>query len=359
MALQAKAADFCIDTSEGFQLALDVASSNQESNHIMLVQGLYRATESGVPNTGFKWFHSDVQPLVISGGWLKIQDQCVAPDVPVDPRETVINGGFFDRGFEVVVGQQEINLTITNLEIRFGSSPPPINGFLTRGAGMKIASASQSQFAGSILLDRILLQDNNGVNAAALYVEGAEHVVVRNSVFLSNRPSHYGTSLITVPDGGRAYFVNNVFRGNHVLNLVNDPHAAAEFHAEPNSQTLIANNLFWANDNFSDVLLTGDAFAERWLVNNLVFYVNGVRPTVDVGNFASQVIEISNDWIPHVDSEYINAAFSPDPNLTHLFEHAWQPGPMDIMGNIRVYGGGLDIGPGEETELLVFKNNFD
>ncbi len=353
-----RAADICVSTPEGFQQALNLAASNQEANHIMLVQEEYRATQSGT-NFGFKWYHSSADPLVISGGWLLENNQCVEPSEPAEPRDTVINGGAFDRGFEVLVGAQDINLTLTNLFIKFGSSPPPIVGYLTRGAGIKIANINATPFGGVVVLDRLLLQDNYGVNAAALYVSGAEHLVVRNSAFFRNRASHYGGLLIEVPATGRLYFVNNTFRGNQTINTDPNPHVAAEFSGVLGSEILIANNIFWGNDYMLDVLLTGSDDAEIWLLNNHFNYLEGLVPDVDSDNFHNPVIEISNDYIPHIGSSYINAAFMPDPGQAGQFIHDWSPGHLDFMGQPRIHGGGLDISAGEESVLLVFKADFD
>ncbi len=352
-------ADYCVTNGLSFQQALNDAATNAESNHIKLVQGTFFATDSGVNNTGFKWYHNNAQPLVISGGWEMENGQCEAPLIVADPTTTIIHGGLFDRGFEVFVGAAAIDLTLTNLYIKFGSSPPPIIGYLTSGAGIKIASESNDQFFGKVLIDRVMFEDNFGINASALYINGAEHLVIRNSVFHKNRPSHYGTALIHVPDGGRAYFVNNVSRGNNILNQVDDPHAAIEFLSSPNSQVMVANNIFWANSGQLDILFSGDQTAERWLVKNMIYYLDGELPTVDQDNFIIQVLTIGNDWIPYVDSIFVNTAFHPEPNLTHLFEHDWQPGPVDLKGQPRVYGGGLDIGAAEHTSRLVFKSGFD
>ncbi|MEZ5472818.1 MAG: hypothetical protein R3E90_13690 [Marinicella sp.] len=354
-----QAADFCVDSGLAFQQALDTAALNQQANHIQLVQGQFNAVDSGVNNTGFKFHHSSADPLIISGGWLLQNGLCVVPTVPAEPRDTVINGNAFDRAFEVFVGAAPLNFTFTNVYLKFGSSPPPIVGHLTRGAGLKIASTIQAQYAGTVVLDRLYLQDNHGVNSAALYVSGAEHVLVRNSAFFRNRASHYGGLLIEVPSGGRLYFVNNTYRGNQTTNSDLDAAGEAEFWGEAGSQLLVANNIFWGNDGLLDLAFTGSVDADVWLLNNHFNHLDGWLPDVDQNNMYQSIIDINNDYIPFIDSPYINAGFLPDPNQAGQFIHDWSPGSLDFMGQNRINGGGLDISAGEENIVLVFQADFD
>lgn len=354
-----QAADFCVDTGLSLQQALDNAASNQEANHIKLVQGQFNAIDTGVNNTGFKFHHESADALIISGGWLKQSGQCVAPPVPAEPRDTVINGNAFDRAFEVFVGAAPLNFTFTNVTLKFGTSPPPIVGFLTRGAGLKIASSIQAQYGGMVLLDRLFLQDNHGVNSAALYVTGAEHVVVRNSAFFRNRASHYGGLLIEVPTGGRLYFVNNTYRGNQTTHSDPDAAGEAEFSGAVGSQMLVGNSIFWGNDGLLDLAFTGAEDADVYLLNNHFNHLDGWLPDVEQDNMYQSVIEISNDYIPFIGSPYINAAFMPDQSQAGQFIHDWSPGSLDFMGQPRINGGGLDISAGEENLFLVFQADFE
>ncbi|WP_223789744.1 hypothetical protein [Marinicella meishanensis] len=352
------AEEYCVDNTQDLLNALSVVNGVNEPSHIKLVQGDYHPIHNGQGSFGVVWLHNTPHHLEISGGWLLHNGQCTEDLSVANPMDTRLLGDQTVRGFDVEVGSEPLNLTLRNLSIMGGTSPPPaIAGYFTYGAGLKIQRPGQDHFVGNVVLDRLFFSENHGYNASALFVDGASHLLVRNSVFYHNRNYQNHSIIIHTPDDARTYFVNNFVHGNYRLNA-NDPSSAASFATQGNGQVFIANSGFYIND-VEDLHLAGDGLGAHWLVHNHYLNLAGIAPVIEVNNLNDSVIYMSNDYIPYIHSPYINAGTTPDPNLQHLFEHQWDPGELDFWGEVRNHGGGIDVGASEHRLDLVFKAAFE
>jgi len=356
------AATFCAKTSAQFQAALNQANANGENDEIRIQIG----DHSTPGENQFNFLNSESQDLVISGGWISIGNIDCAVQSGY-PQLTRLDGDGSSPVLWYVSDGFDGNLTVSNLSI--------VNGFTTlaglnSGLGLYISNTQSS----SALIDRVYFADNQSPAGSAFRLAGGDLLTIRNSVFANNiADDGFGTLSINMLENAEGlYFINNTLVDNQTNSTwtgTNNTAGLSLSMAESMQnipQTLIANNLFWGNEN-SDLFVSG-AGGMAYLYHNNYELVGGTF--ADQANNLSLPPLLSTDplnFTPTAQSPLIDTGYGPFvPIVTLPFEQNWYVGEADFddgspfaQANGRLIGLGLDIGAVEAPETPIFKTGFE
>ncbi len=356
-----QAAVFCVKSATQLQTALNDASSNGQDDEIRIQVGDYIT-----PNSQFMFINDEGFDLAITGGWFSIGNiDCVVQRTY--PLLTTLDGNNSTPVMWFSSDGYAINVTVSNLSV--------INGFTTlsglnSGLGLYITNTQDS----NILVDQVYFAGNQSPAGSALRMGGGHLLTVRNSVFQDNiTNSGFGTlSVNMLADAKGFYFINNTLLDNQTDSTWNGNNNTAGLsmslseNAQNIPQALIANNLFWGNEN-SDFFVSAVG-GMTYLYNNN--YENGGGTFADQANNMSlppQLSAAALDFTPAPDSPLIDSGYGPFvPIITLPFEQNWHPGDEDFDDGAplgqnlgRVIGSGLDIGAVEAPDYPIFKDGFE
>lgn len=345
-----QAADFCVDTASEFQDALDDAAINGQNNHIKLVSGVYLTANNGVPNKGFIHQNSMPGSLTISGGWsLSGSGNCFFTRVRDSAYATVLSGSGQDQVLFIAIGNANADITLSNLSINNGAS----GGTSGPVGGLVIGGYTSQDLAGNVLLDRLVFIGNEGNYHAALLIDSAGRVDVKNSLFRNNSVNISYTASINTDSSEGVYFTNNTVTQNHsgTANGV----AGVLLRNMGDGGVVSANNIFWNND-FWDVVFSGTS-ANHHLLHNLYESATG-HAGIEFGNIQTNPLFNTNYSLSD-QSPAINAGLTPPENAPNPpVELNWTVGDYDLRSYTRTQGSSTDLGA-METVDYIFGSGFE
>ncbi len=360
---QGMTATFCAKTTTQIQDALIAASNNGEDDEIRIEIGDYLTPN----NNQFNFSNGESFDLSISGGWLSVGNlDCVVQRTY--PLLTTLDGNNSSRVLIYGSGGFESNLTVSNLSI--------INGFTTvdgLNGGLGIYINNTLTQTGEVLVDQVYFAGNESPRGSALRMGGGYLLTVRNSVFENNTANGEGSVRVDLTANSFGlYFINNTLLNNQT-NLSNSQifntsglFLSLDENAQNAPQALVANNLFWDNEN-SDLYVGGNGGVSYLYNNN---YERGGGSLTDVANNMSLPPMLSStplDFTPSPDSPLIDSGYGPFPEIVPLpFEQSLDPGVEDFDDGAplgeplgRIINLGIDIGAVEAPEKPIFKNGFE
>jgi len=243
--IEARAATFCVNSSDDFADALAAAEGNGEDNDIRLRTGLYVAPDGG--------FHIDLldgrHSLSVVGGYT--DDACVerthvAAETALDGRDAVrpltidtstsfgnadpahritVSGLFFTGGHDAIVGALKISDSgpiyggIIVVEDNVFADNATETGVLEGGPALLAATDGPDLAGGTGLFVRNnLFIRNSGPNAPAVFVYSNNRIAVTSNTFAANIATDmtldervtFASFTLSGVD-----FSNNVFSDNH------------------------------------------------------------------------------------------------------------------------------------------------
>ncbi|WP_223789745.1 hypothetical protein [Marinicella meishanensis] len=345
-----QAADFCVDTASEFQEALDDAASNGQNNHIKLVSGVYLTSSNSVPNTGFVHQNSMPGSLTISGGWsLSGSGNCHFTRVRDSAYATVLSGSGQDQVLSIAIGNVNANISLSNLSINNGASggtSGPVGGLVIRGY-------TSQDLAGDVLLDRLVFNGNEGNYYAALRIDSAGRVDVKNSLFRNNSVNISYTAWISSDSSEGVYFTNNTVTQNHSGSASGV--SGVLLRNMGDGGVVAANNIFWNND-FWDVVFSGTS-ANHHLIHNIYESATG-HAGIEFGNSQTNPL-FNTDYSLSDQSPAINAGLTPPENNPNPpIELNWTVGDHDVRSYARTQGFQTDLGA-METIDNIFGSGFE
>lgn len=211
--IEARAATFCVDSSDAFAAALATAEANAEDNDVRLRTGLYVAPDGG--------FHIDLldgsHSLSIVGGYTNeacTERTAAAAETALDGRDAVrpltidtstsfgnadpthritVGGLFFTGGHDAIVGALKISDSgpiyggIIVVEGNVFADNATETGVLEGGPAL-LAATDGPDFAGGTgtFVRNNLFIRNTGPNAPAAFVYSNNRVAVTNNTFVAN-----------------------------------------------------------------------------------------------------------------------------------------------------------------------------
>ncbi len=350
-----RAAEFCVTNTQELNVALFVAGSNGQSDHIKLKPGTYVVAD----NVGFIYGEIDSEShiLEISGGWIDFFDNDCGIQLTGDPYDTVLDGNNQHRIFDFVPNRGS-NIYLSHLAF--------LNGFQTGGGnngGAIRMTGGDGMGLGSIVIENSVFINNKAFGAGSVIIADAYKIVFRNNIVVSS-DSESGFYVVNLRsrNGVGIYATNNTIMFNsgglnvNVSNIPNAPEA---------SQAFIANNLLWGNDE-ADVRTIGNG-TKFFYNNNYGIIVNGV-PGNSSGNisyppaFEPGIL----NFTPSINSPLVGAGRN-QPFLVPIptpFQFLWTEGALDVEGNVRNQGNRIDIGAVESPhemfiEIPIFADGFE
>ena len=358
-------AQFCVDNLTDLQNAFNISSSNGEDDVIKLKPGTFTAVNS-TPITYNGTVNGENFALEISGGWSDIGLlDCVTQNR--NSLATTLSGNKFQRVLQISANGSNSDITISNLSIVNGQ----IDNLVVLGA---LQMNLGGNYAGEVLIDRVYFANNFGFSGSAVHIFTSHNqakFTVRNSVFESNTTTS-GSGVFVLNNGGSAmntefYFINNTVMLNMSESV--EPNAVSglrlTLNTDPNSQVLLANNVFWLNDN-SDFSVNAPQSAQTYVYNNN--YQQGLGQFEDqANNFAGDPM-LALDFTPLPGSPLIDQGASPgELPISTPFLQGWDFGasaftgnPMFLFAAPRVVNRQVDIGAAEAPpEVPIFANGFE
>jgi hypothetical protein len=340
------AATFCVDTPAELTTALQIASSNGESDQIRLKVGEYAAP---LPN-GFIVSFSALESLEITGGWSDFNNiPCLVRNN--DPRSTIIDGGDTHPLLRatLAVGNVEGNLVIRNLTLRNGRGPD--------GQNIGAVHFGLPPSNVRILVDRVLFWSNSAYGGAAVTALGMQRLTIRNSAFQFNTVrENSGTVQISLTrDDQRFFFVNNTMTSNthNGTQATRCSALALQVPVDGTSpEMLVVNNILWGNTDYDLCLPIDEA---------VHLYHNNIQDQFRSAQFESGNLSVPPQLAPQLlditplpGSPMIDAGLTEPPPLLDPplpIEDDWGYGDLDFNGLVsgRVVGEGVDIGAAEST----------
>jgi len=345
---QSTAAEFCATSSAGLQLVLAAAENNGESDVIRIAEGAYDAPVGGY------YFDSDENfDLEISGGWSEFFGNPCGQQVSPNAFGTVVDGNGTDRGMTIRVGQSS-DIKVSHLFF--------LNGFVTgsgqRGGGLNVSP--KVGYLGNVLIENNTFISNSATYGGALYMNGGYRIVVRNNLFTANHSETSSTVELYNNEAWGIYFTNNtVYQNTTDSTNPNNP-AGLYLSTIGTSSALVANNIFWNNDN-QDFRAIGDGY--KYLKNNDYQSFSGGFNEISMNIQVAP--EFESGWLnytPVYNSPLVNGGITPPPfvPIPPPFASDWEVGTHDIYGNPRMQNTQIDIGAVESPHGdLIFIDGFE
>jgi hypothetical protein len=327
------AAIFCVSTSAELLTALGTAANNNANDDIRLRAGVY-TNPAGVQSAFY--VGADDFAITVSGGWTNAgMIPCFARTG--SPRATVIEGSATQRAMNFGTSPGTADITVQNMTFRGGRSSGP-------GAGLLISSVAG--FAGDVLIDHVIFEDNHSELFGGGFSGGSDggFFRMRDCLFVGNSG-----------DDGRGYagiFTTNaaspastrMFVGNNtvVANACTAPPCIdGAFFFSGNSRQAVFNNLFVSNAGVDIRIAT----------STLELYANNYL-------LVSGIPAVSTDNVGFADPHFINAAardfrLRRSSPLIDLGTIQFTLSATDLGGAPRILGNGPEIGAHEEDSIFI------
>jgi len=342
------ATEYCVTTSAGLEFALTVSEANGQSDIIRIAEGAY-----DVPVGGFYFDSDENYDLDISGGWSAfLSNPCGQRPTP-NAFGTMLDGKGANRVMTLSVGQSS-DLKVSHLFF--------LNGFVAgtnqHGGGLNVAS--KEGHLGQVLIENNTFYNNSATLGSALSIVRGYRIDFRNNLITLNHSELGSAVLIGNADAWGVYFTNNTVYQN--TSDSNQPtNAAGLFLATfGTSSALVANNIFWDNDNH-DIRVIEDGY--KYLKNNDYQSYSGSFDEVSMNMQVAP--EFESGWFnytPVYNSPLVNAGTTP-PSVIPIpppFISDWSVGTHDINGDARTQHAQIDIGAVESPHGdLIFIDGFE
>jgi len=338
------ATDFCVTTSAGLEFALAASEANGQSDIIRIAKGFYPA-----PSGGFDYYSTENFTLIISGGWSEKFGNPCGQQVSPNAFNTTLDGLSTNRIMTLRV-DQDSQVRVAHLFFA--------NGFVTgvgeRGGGLHIFGSNG--YSGKIIIENNAFMNNHSRHGGALSIGGGFRIDVRNNLFSFNHTESSAAVELVINDAFGIYFNNNTIYANTTDSTMPD-NAAGLYLSTSGASALMANNLFWDNDNH-DIKAFGDYTYLKF--NNLESYYG----TFDVVSMNIHVLPEFEPgffgFIPVYNSPLVNGGTQPIQVIPTPFEHGWIIGTKDLYGNPRIQNTQIDIGAVESPHGdLIFIDDFE
>jgi len=331
---------FCVANDVELINALDVADSNNVSDHIKLRSATFFSPSGGFIYNGTNEAHD----IEISGGWTPNgvgSGDCTFFDYTTS---SSINGLGLNSGLSIIANSS------TNISIRhvtFKNGDLGLNGVNSLGGGLMIEN--NSLLEETILIEGCTFVNNTAVDGAALLIFGQnDSVVVRNNLFTGNTAGTGGTINISQNNGDGVFFINNT-----VINNDGEEPASGMIISSTNlAKSFIINNVLWANQ-VADLQLLGNGIKHLYN-NDITLMVDYVGTLISSGNISLSPMYLLGGYLPMKDSPLFNSGRHP------LIAETWQLSNFDIRGRNRILHGRVDIGAFErQLPDLIFADDFE
>ncbi|MGJ8663331.1 MAG: hypothetical protein ACSHWU_06760 [Marinicella sp.] len=351
MTFNLHAAEFCANTGAGIQAALTIAQSNNQHNVIKIVEGSYTT-----PGSEFSYSEGAGWDLTISGGWTEFFGNTCGQQLSGDPWNTVLDGDSTTRIMNIRSGGNS-EITISNLTFINGG-----NAALSAGGGLRFWHASGFTHTGQVNIERSIFINNQAEKASAItFYSSGERSYFRNNIFTLNESTNGNNTIeINQDSGSGIYFTNNTVFDNS--GDASNNFGGLQVYTATGSETLIVNNILYNNGNRDlHLSFSGDVYLKTNNIGNLF----GTTPIESTGNISAPPHFVPGlfSYTPASYSQLLNAGTKPCSTcpLPIPFDEFWILGTVDILGDIRVQHGRVDIGAIEsphESEL-IFVNGFE
>lgn len=343
-----QSAEFCVGTVAELRSALATAESNFEADDIRLELGNY-----ATGGLAFEYTDGNGQDLKISGGWIDFFGNDCGIQTPNEHFQTVIDGDGVSRGMDIALSGNadlEVNgLTFTD-------------GFhVNSGGGLSVTKLNGLN-TGVITIANNAFLNNEAMFNAAMRISGAATIHVRNNLVIANHANNVFAVSVTQSDANGIYFNNNTVIGN---TAVNGQQAGVHLYVDGSSSVLVANNILNGNDD-TDLQVVENGSGNFYLYNNNVDQTVMSSPQFNANNFnkPNRFQPGLLNFVPAANSPLLDAGRTPCGQICPFptpFVNNWQLGDTDILAQLRVQGGAVDIGAFESSEPrdLIFWDRFE
>ncbi len=342
------AAEFCVTSSAGLQTALNSAASNSQHDVIKIAEGSYTT-----PGAEFSYYGVNSWDLEISGGWSEFFGNPCGQQLSGNAFATTLDGNTSNRVLRIRA-HGTADIKISGLMIANG-----LVGNTFRGGGLYVYS-SQNDHLGNITIEKTAYLNNEAEFGGAISLSGGHRVILRNNLFAANHSLSGHTVSIVQNNSYGVYFTNNTM-------ILNDTDSGTlssglRLYISGSSQSLIANNILYDNENF-DLTLAGSG--NHHVYNNNIGVQNGVAPWAAINNFSLPNRFDSGilNFTPSNTSPLVNNGTHPCSvcPIPVPFDDAWGLGLTDMEGDTRVLVNRVDIGAFESPyeRDLIFWNGVD
>ncbi len=308
---RARAAVFCVNTSDALQLALDAAATNNEDDTIQVVQDTYLT-----PGKEFQYLSQETFSIILLGGFTTGCQSRV-----LDPTNTILDGQNANRVIRINRGLGSGDIVFQGFTVRNGNAQDSWDG----GGGLNFGGSADS--SGNYTIDHNIFIYNSTSYFGGGLRGGSDLGItyVHNNLILNNYAGQkHGAATIT--SNGTAYITNNTVCGNSSK----EPDGGLRLWASKTGT--ISNNIFFGNSD-ADLILDSPGIV---LLNNDIGTLEGTPGAGSTGNLSVDPLFVApEDFHLRGDSPLIDqGAASPPGGLS----------TTDIEGNPRGMGSAPDIG---------------
>ncbi len=344
-----KAAQYCVNSSNGLSTALLLAGVNGEADFIRIEQGVYT-----VPSGGFFLNNLDEKDINISGDWVDFFGNPCGQQVDGNAFNTILDGDLTEQILKTEM-YGEADIRIANLFFANG-----YNGDLTSdGKGGALLVQPDAGYQGEILIENNAFINNIAIIGSAISVQVGSHLMtIRNNLFTINKSLLCCVLELQSDSSQGIYLINNTIYQNTYEGTQPEAYGGVGFAVYGSSQAFIANNILWGNDTL-DIFMIGDGFI--YLKNNNIGELFGAAQVVANNISAEPNFEVGIfNYTPAAGSKMINAGLEPVSNPLPFFDQNWDLGIADLVGDARVQMGAVDIGAVESSQLdVIFDSDFE
>lgn len=349
----ARAADFCITSSAGLELALVVAQSNGESDVLRVASGTYDTI-----NGGFEYLADAGEnfDLIISGGWSEFFGNPCGQQLQ-GPPNTVLNGQLTDRILEIRMGTSG-DFELSRIRL--------INGFAADAArGGALSLRAETNYSGIMRIERNQFFNSEarlgGAIESSIVGTGSVQMHVVNNLFRLNRAREVGGAMDVFFSGGdagvfqaRLSFVNNTVVNNFSNGVDAQPIGGVRLSGDVPAKYIVNNN-FWGNEG-DDFWIFGSSTFE--LKNNNFETASFGPPTSQSGNLSVQPAYEPCQGLLCFTGVPLPGSALHDAGLAPITLPPWSAGSFDYRGLPRLNDQTIDIGA-FESHALIFADRFE
>lgn len=199
----------CVSSSAELQEALNLASSNNRNDVVMLVQGVYGI--SGNNNSPFHFYSSEPYSLYLEGGYTA---DCITRTL--NPSNTVLDGenittssyyyaGVLDIGRNYTPANDKVENLIKGVTIQ--------NGYNENTGGLYFFSSGTGAF---FLVDAVI-NANKGKETGGFYVEFQNGNVHIGNTIITDNSADGRVGGASIRSSSPVFITNNLFTGNRGL----------------------------------------------------------------------------------------------------------------------------------------------
>jgi hypothetical protein len=301
--------------------------------------------------SGFYFESFENDDLILSGGWSELFGNPCGQQLSQSAFNTVLNGNSTERVMSIRVGQTS-DIKVSNLFFLAGF----VTGTSQSGGGLNIFP--MEGYLGRVVIENNAFISNSARFGAALSVSRGFRIDVRNNLFTVNHAESGSAVEIVNNDAFGIYFTNNTIYQNTSDSTNQISSGGLHLATSGSSSALIANNLFWDNDNL-DIRVFGNG--NKYLKNNDYQSLFGSFNEMSMNMQVAP--EFEPGWLsytPVYHSPLVNGGTEPFTIIPAPFVHGWKTGSHDIYGNPRIQNDQIDVGAVESPHGdVIFIDGFE